>query len=128
MDQKGTNNQPLLFRVEKEISELLLAKMEHLEVSLDRASKIAKFVLHVLPEGLSDEQIQQIIPKLDDEFFELSEIVNEHIKEYEEKYGPVIMEKVHELTRHRDFDEASRLMKEYLERVTNKVIGKPIQK
>jgi len=126
MDQ--TFPQPVLFRVEKEIVELLLEKLEHLEVSLDRAGKIAKFVLHVLPEGLSDEQIQQIIPKLDDEFFELSEIVNEHIKEYEEKYGPMVMEKVYELTRYGDFDEASRLMKEYLEKITNKVIGEPRQK
>ena len=110
MENKQQN---LLLEVEKEIAELLLTKLEHLEISLERASQIARFSLNTLPEGLTDEQVMQIIPKLDDEFFELSEIVYKHMMEYEEKYKPLVLDEVNELVRHKHFDEASALMKKY---------------
>ena len=109
----------LLSQVEKEIAQLLLTKLEHLDISLERVSQIARFVLQTLPEDLTDEQVQEIIPKLDDEFYELVEIVNKHMSEYEEKYKPIILEEVRKLTQEGNFDQASKLMQDYFTKITN---------
>ena len=82
MNQK----QSLLFEIEQEIAKLLLNKLGDYEISLERASLIAKFILARLPENLNESQIRQIIPSLDDEFTELAGIVHKHLTEYEQKY------------------------------------------
>jgi len=79
-------NHNLLFQVEQEIAKLLLIKLEKFDITFDRASQIAKFILSHLPENLTDEQVMKIIPSLDDQFFELSELVHKHMLGYEEKY------------------------------------------
>ena len=104
---------PLLLEVEKEIAQLLLEKLEHFDISLERASQIARFVLNTLPADLTDNQVRQIIPSLDDEFFELSEIVYKHMKDYEEEYKPFVLSEVRELIKHHHFEEANQLMKKY---------------
>ena len=116
----------LLLKIEKEIAELLLNKLEHLDISLERASQIARFVLKALPVGLTNEQVQGIIPKLDDEFFELSGIVNKHMQEYEEENKPIVLDEVHKLTKQGQFDEASKLMKDYFVKVANTKTAEPI--
>ena len=104
----------LINKLEKEIAELLLTKLEHLDIPLDRASAIAKFTLKSLPDGLTDDQVRQIIPKLDDEFVELADIVYKHMVEFEEKYKkPVVLDEVNELVKNKHFDQANKLMKDY---------------
>ena len=63
------NEKTLLFQLEQDIANLLLDKLEDFELSFERASKIAKFVLSHLPENLTDAQVMEILPSLDDEFF-----------------------------------------------------------
>lgn len=119
--------QPVLFRVEKEIAELLLEKLEHSEIDHEKASKIARFVLNLLPEGIADEQIDALILKLDDEFYELVEIVNQYISEYEKTHKPLVLEEVSKLTKSGNLEEASKLMQDYFIKITNKkVASQPI--
>jgi len=41
----------LLFQVEQEIAKLLLVKLEKFDITFERASQIAKFILSHLPEN-----------------------------------------------------------------------------
>lgn len=110
------NKKNLLFQIEQDIAKLLLDKLEGFELNFDRASKIAKFVLSRLPENLTDEQVMQLIPSLDDEFIELAGIVHKHLSEYEEKYKEKVVEKAEDLIKHNYFDEANKLVSDYLKR------------
>ena len=106
----------LLFQLEQEIANLLLDKLEDFELSFERASKIAKFVLSHLPENLTDEQVMGILPSLDDQFFELAGIVHKHLSGYEDKYKDEVTEKVEDLIKHKHFEEASQLVSDYFKR------------
>lgn len=110
------NNQNLLFQVEKEIATLLLDKLEGFQITFERASQIAKFTLAHLPENLTDEQVMQIVPSLDDQYYELAGIVHKHMSEYEEKYKTQITDQVRDLITHKHFEEASNLMSGYFNR------------
>ena len=55
-----------------QLNELAKSRGIKMEITPERASQISQFVLSFLPENLTEEQIQSLIPKLDDHFFELS--------------------------------------------------------
>lgn len=112
------DNQPknLLFKVEQEIAKLLLTKLEHFEISFERASQIAKFILASLPNNLTDGQVMQIIPSLDDEFTELAGIVYKHLLDYEEKHKEDVIRNVQDLVKHQDFHQANNLVSDYFNR------------
>lgn len=116
----------LLENLEKDISELLLEKLEHLDILPLRASQIAKFVLTKLPENLTDEQVVRIIPSLDDEFYELSEVVNKYISDYEKETKPIVTNGLNKLTQEGRFEEAEKLMKDYLTKITNAKVAQPV--
>lgn len=112
----NTDKNNLLFKLEQDIAKLLLDKLEHFEISLERASQIAKFILAHLPENLTDEQVMQILPSLDDEFIELAGVVHKDLLEYEEKYKDEATKAISELIMHKHFDEANKLAKDYFQR------------
>ena len=72
-------NDNLLKNIETQIAEFLVGRLERANITLERASEIARFVLESLPEDLSDEEVEQIIPKLDDEFVELSGLIHNYM-------------------------------------------------
>jgi hypothetical protein len=109
-----TNN--LLFQVEQEIAKLLLTKLEHFEITFERAAQIAKFILAHLSENLTDAQIMQIIPSLDDEFTELAGVVHKHLLDYEEKHKEDVIKNAQDLVKHQDFQQASGLISDYFSR------------
>lgn len=109
-------NNNLLFQLEKDIAKLLLTKLEHFEISFERASQIAKFILAHLPDNLSNDQVAQIIPSLDDEFTELAGIVHKHMLNYEEKYKNEVVENVQDLIKHQHFQQASSQISDYFNR------------
>lgn len=109
------NKNSLLFQVEQEIAKLLLTKLEKFNITFERASQIAKFILSHLPENLTDEQMLKIIPSLDDQFYELSEIVHKHMLDYEEKYKEDTIKNMQEMIKHKHFQEASNLANKYFE-------------
>ena len=110
-----TDQESLHNRLEREIAELLLNKLEHLEITPKRASQIARFVLNTLPDGMTNKDTQRLLPELDDEFFELSEIVYKHMSEYEEKYKSLVLDEASSLVKHGRLEEASDLMRKYFE-------------
>ena len=65
----------LLFQLEQEVAQLLLTYLEKFNITFERASQIAAFILAHLPENMTDEQVMKILPSLDDEFIELAGIV-----------------------------------------------------
>ncbi|OGM23730.1 hypothetical protein A3D00_00820 [Candidatus Woesebacteria bacterium RIFCSPHIGHO2_02_FULL_38_9] len=96
-DSKST----LLFQLEKDIATLLLTKLEHFDLSFERASLIARFILSHLPEDITDEQLEKIIPSLDDEFVELAGIVNKYMLEFEEKNSEALTQEISELVKNK---------------------------
>src|SRR3989338_2186792 len=105
----------LLFQVEQEIAKLLLVKLEKFDITFERASQIAKFILAHLPENMTDEQVMKIIPSLDDQFYELSEIVHKHMLGYEDKYKNETIKNLQEMMKHKHFQEASNMAFKYFE-------------
>lgn len=107
------NPDRLVISLEKDIANLLLTKLEHEEMTLERASLIAKFVLAHLPETLTNEQLKQVLPLLDDEFIELAGLVHLYMNKYEEKTKKKITQDVQTLIHSGHFNEVSAIMKEY---------------
>jgi len=68
-----------------------------------------------LPENLTDEQVMKIIPSLDDQFYELSEIVHRHMLGYEEKYKKDTIKNMQDMIKHKHFKEASNMAFKYFE-------------
>ena len=105
----------LLFQIEQEIARLLLVKLEKFDITFERASQIAKFILAHLPENLTDEQVMKLIPSIDDQFTELAEIVHSHMLDYEEKYKEDTIKNMQEMIKHKHFQEASNMAFKYFE-------------
>jgi hypothetical protein len=110
------NSQTTLNNLENDIVNFLVDKLENSEVSLQRASLIAKFVLVHLPENTTDEELKQLLPSLDDTFIELAGIVHKYMNKYEEIEKTEVTGDVQSLIKSGKFDEASRLMKDYFKK------------
>lgn len=67
---------------ERDVAQFLLSKLDNQSITFERASQIAQFVLNNLPSTLTIAQFRVLLPKLDDKFIELTEIVNMYIEEY----------------------------------------------
>lgn len=92
--------------IQTKIVELITKGLETGTISEERARSIAKLVLEKLPDGTTDNELMHILPHLDDEFTELSEIVLPIVLEYEEKIRRTVEDKVVRLVRARKFKEA----------------------
>ncbi len=112
-------NNALLFKLEQDIARFLLKKLKHFEISLERASQIAKVVLAHLPDNLTDEQIIKIADSLDDEFGELSEVVYNNLIEYEKRNEGKKIDDIRKIINEESFQHTGRQIGSYL----NKNIG-----
>jgi len=101
-----TQAKQLREKFQSQVVALITEKLKAGEMSQDRAQKIASMVLEKLPEGTNYEQLMKIIPKLDDEFLELVDVVVPIMTEYERKLHKVLEEKVLKLVREKKFKEA----------------------
>lgn len=106
----------LLAELQKDIASLLVEKLSREEITLKRASQISQFILEHLPEGMTDEQIYQILPTLDDEFVELASVVHKHLVAWEEKHGPQAIQEVSALIKDSHFDAASKKAHDYFQK------------
>lgn len=97
--------------LEKEITLLLLDKLEHEEITPERAGKISLFVLNTLPPNLSDEQLDTVIPKLDNTFFEIASVIHKHMKVVDT--SPSMTNQALHLYSQNKLDEANNLLKDY---------------
>jgi hypothetical protein len=98
--------QELKEQLQQKIVDIITSKLASGEMNQDRAKEIAKHVLDVLPEEVSYQKLMEIIPTLDDHFFELSEAVIPIMVEYEKKVKAIINEKIAALLKMNKFDEA----------------------
>lgn len=69
-------------------------KLEQKEMSGDRAKEIAKIILDMIPESMTPEQIMAIIPQLDDQISELTDVVFTILHEHDEKYRAEELSKI----------------------------------
>ena len=103
-------------KFEKELTLFLQNKLEHEDVTKEKAAAIAAFVLVNLPKSLNDEQLIHILPSLDKEFIELTSLVNAYISAYTYENDKQLEETVHDLMKEGKLDEASSLMKSYFQK------------
>jgi len=102
-----------VFLLEKDIATFLLDKLEQKNITIERASEISRFVIKNLPDNLTDEQIDKILPSFDDKFIELTSLVHIHLLEYEEKNRQKLISEAEKLIHQKKINEASNLMKDY---------------
>lgn len=93
-------------KFEVEILRIMLERLERGDMSADRARRIAQLVLKLLPEGITLGEFYRVVPKLDDEFSELSKVVLPVLQEYEQKVEMKVKEKVEEMVKRGDFSAA----------------------
>lgn len=106
--------QSLWFKAEQEIADILIDKLEHENITPERAAQIARFIVKSIPSHvISDEQMLAIIPKLDDEFTELASVVMKHLDDYEKTNKKIIVNEVEQLINKGLLKEASGLMEKY---------------
>jgi hypothetical protein len=78
------NDSQLWLAIEQDIASIIISRLEDRKISIERASAIAKFVIESIPIGITDRQLIEIIPKLDDDFSELTLVVDKFLSEYME--------------------------------------------
>lgn len=102
-------------QLQAKIVDIITSKLETGELTQERAKEIAKFVLGQLPENISYAKMMEIIPRLDDHFFELSDAVIPIMLEYEKKMKMIINERIAQLIKSNKLDEALDFTKKALE-------------
>lgn len=108
-------------KVQREIVEVITHGLEAGTMTEEHAKEIAKFVLEMIPENISYPKLIEVIPKLDDEFKELAQVVVPIMSEYERKVKVTVNEQVSELIKSGKIDAALELTKKaiaYEQRLT----------
>lgn len=111
----GPKAKELLDRVHSSIVDVITRGLEKGTISEERAKEIAKVVLDKLPEDITYDELIRIIPKLDDDFQELSAAIVPIMLEYETKIRKVVNEKISQLIKDKKFNEALELSRKAIE-------------
>lgn len=93
-------------QIQTQVVQLITKGLEDGSISEDRAREMARLILEKIPEDVSNQELMQILPKLDDQFVELADVVLPIISEYEEKIRSAVEQKALQLVRQRKFQEA----------------------
>lgn len=99
-------------KIEKDILEIIVKKLESGEMDAERAKAIAKMVLDKLHPPLTLEQIYKIAPTLDDHFIELAGAVVPVIREHDDKVRKIVAEHAEKLLRSGKIDEAALVLEQ----------------
>ncbi len=108
--------------VQEKTVALVTKGLEEGEMSEERARAIAQMILEKIPEGISDKELMNVLPKLDDEFKELADVVMPIITEYELKVRKAVEQKVLKLVRQKKFKQALKLTRQGIE-YTSKLVN-----
>ena len=103
-----------LSQLEKEIALLLIEKLEHQQITLERAAEISRFIIISLPDNLTDKQVDDILPTLDDHFIELAAVVNKHLDEKMEIEKKSTIDDATKLIHQGKLDEAVKMMNNHI--------------
>jgi len=93
-------------QVQSEVVKIITKGLENGTLSEEKARNIAKLILDRLPEGVSEEELWHILPTLDDDFLELSEVIGPIMEEYETKVREAVDKKLTALVRAQKFQDA----------------------
>lgn len=97
--------------VQRAIVDIITNKLESGAMNDERAKQIAKYVLEMLPDDISYQKLMAVIPKLDDEFTELSAAIVPIMADYEKKVKKAVDEQIHKLVVAGKLDDALALTK-----------------
>lgn len=98
-----------------QIATFLSKKLETGQITPDRAKEIAQMILDKLSGTMSFDELMLVIPKLDDEFEELGEIIVPIMVDYEKKMREEIGNMINNHLQQKNFDEVLRLAKQAIE-------------
>jgi hypothetical protein len=104
-----TDDSQLREKVQKQVVEVITKGLEEGEMSEERAREIAQVILEKLPEDISNQELIHTIPKLDDEFKELTDVVLPIMIDYERKIREAVDQKVSRLIKQKKFEEAVKI-------------------
>lgn len=71
-------------RIEAQVVDVIKLKVENEEMTEERAQELAQRVLELLKPNMSLEDLYKALPKLDDNFSEVSPIIIPYLRDYEE--------------------------------------------
>lgn len=97
--------------IQSKIVELITKKLETGQMTPDRAKEIARMILDKLSGDYTFEELIQIIPKLDDHFEELGQVIVPVMVDYEKRMREEINTKINDHLQQKNFDEVLRLAK-----------------
>jgi hypothetical protein len=104
--QQNPNVKNIREKLQADVVALITEKLKAGEMSQERAQRIAQMILEKLPSSINYEELMRVVPKLDDEFIELAEVVVPIMSDYEKKIHTTIENRVLELIRQKKFTEA----------------------
>lgn len=98
-------------QIEVAVVDMLKKRMSDGTMDEARAQAISQHVLNSLQPGMSFEELYKAIPKLDDTFPELAEIILPILKDYEDNVNKKALDQVRELIRQGQYDAATKYSK-----------------
>lgn len=102
--------------VQKAVVEVITKGLQDGTVTEERAKNIAKMILEKLPEGITYEEFITILPKLDDDYQEISGVIVPIMEQYETKMRETNDVKITELIKDGKIDEALNLTNQAIEK------------
>jgi L-lactate utilization protein LutC len=102
--------------IQAQIVDLITRKLQSGEMEKERAKQIAQMILEKLSGQMSSEELIQVVPKLDDQFEELGQVIVPMMVEYEKTFKEQINQKIDSHLQEKNFDEVLRLAKEAIEK------------
>jgi hypothetical protein len=105
----------LLNRVHAAIVDVITKGLEEGTINENRAKEIAQMVLERLPDDINYEELMKILPKLDDDFQELTVAILPIMLEYEAKVKQIVNHKISQLLKEKRFQEALFLARKAIE-------------
>lgn len=108
----NNNADALKNAIQTQIVELITRKLEAGLMTAERAKEIAKMILDQMSGEYSYEELIKLIPKLDDHFEELGQVIVPVMVDYEKKLREEINSKIESHLKEKNFDEVLRLAKE----------------
>lgn len=102
--------------VQKAVVEVITKGLQDGTVTEERAKNIAKMILEKLPEGITYEAFITVLPKLDDDYQEISGVIVPIMEQYETKMRKTNDGKITELIKDGKIDEALNLTNQAIEK------------
>jgi hypothetical protein len=108
----NTNPEELKSEIQSQVVDLITKKLESGQMTTERAKEIAKLILDKLSGEYTFEELIKIIPKLDDHFEELGQVIVPVMVDYEKRFREEVNLKIDNHLQQKNFDEVLRLAKD----------------